>query len=55
MNDKLPVTELKEKSLTIKITPGEYQRIDEVCRQRKIKKTDLVRWAIRRTKLIENF
>ncbi|MDX9847792.1 MAG: hypothetical protein RBT74_12485 [Tenuifilaceae bacterium] len=49
---KIPETEKREKTLALRITQAEYDALDHFCKQNKVKKSDLVRFAFRKAKIL---
>jgi len=53
MNElKIPPKDYRTKVLALRITQEEYDAIHEFCKRNKVKKSDLVRYAFKKSQLI---
>lgn len=45
----IPKQETKDKRLFVPVTPTQHKRIMQYCRDRKVRLTDLIRYALKET------
>lgn len=45
----IPKPETKDKRLFVPVTPTHHQQIMQYCRERKVRLTDLIRYALKQT------
>ncbi len=46
---KIPKQETKVKRLFVPVTPTEHEKVIKYCREKNVKTTDLIRFALRET------